>query len=333
MNKTNRAGRAVGVTSAALAAASALVAAVAVAAPAVAAGPRTITVQPGQSVQAAVDQAAPGDTVALAAGLHAGPVVFRRDGQPGAPITLTGPDAALVSDGHVVDVDANHITLTDVTLYGQPGIGWREYPQSPSLAQARAFKESMRGRAVDSRLIYIGRDRAGVTGVVVDRVTGRGAGGECVRMRQGVTGNTVSRSVFDWCGMFAKDREGKDPWHNGEAVYIGTSPKSTSQPMHDRDTSSGNTVRASRLEPWGSECFNVKENAHSNTLTGSLCAGNIESGEHGGSLVELRGPGNTVLGNTYGATAGARVKVKADPGYSAAGNRVDGQTQAQGVQR
>ena len=44
-----------GVTSAALAVSSALVAAVAVAAPAAAAGPRTITVQPGQSVQAAVD--------------------------------------------------------------------------------------------------------------------------------------------------------------------------------------------------------------------------------------------------------------------------------------
>lgn len=84
------------------------------------------------------------------------------------------------------------------------------------------------------------------------------------------------------------------------------------------------------------ECFNVKENAHGNTLTGSLCAGNIESGENGGSLVELRGPGNTVLGNTYGATAGARVKIKADPGYSAAGNKVDGQPRqlpAPGVQR
>ena len=49
--------------------------------------------------------------------------------------------------------------------------------------------------------------------------------------------------MIQWCGLFAKEASAtRYAWHNGEGVYIGTSPKSTDQPMYAGDTSSGNVV-------------------------------------------------------------------------------------------
>ena len=289
-----------------------------------------IVVQPGGSVQAALDRAQPGDTVRLAPGVYRESIRSVRGGAPNAPITLTGPGATLVSDKHVIDIDHPWITVTDLAVYGQPGIPWDAYPADPSLQEARAFKEAQQGRAVDSRLVYVGANTAGVHDVVLDRLILRGAGGECVRMRSNAANNRVQNSVIDWCGMFAKAKN-EDPFHNGEGVYVGTSPKSTGQPMPGTDQSQRNWVTGNRIATWGSECFNVKEAATRNVFQGNSCTGSIETTN--GSLVELRGPGNVATGNTYGATAGQVVKVKADPGFSAAGNQVDqpGAASAPGV--
>ena len=294
-----------------------------VAAPAASAA--DITVPVGGSIQAAIDQAQPGDTIRVAAGEYRERLHTVRAGTAQAPITLTGPGATIVSAGHALDIDHSHVHVREIAIHGQPGIGWDQYPRGPTLEQARAFKESVAGAAQDGRLVYIGAAGTGVTGVVIDRVILRGAGGECVRLRNNATGNVVSNSDISWCGMIAKDTKGgdKDAFHNGEGVYIGTSPKSTDQPMAGRDTSSGNRVVGNRIHTWGSECFNVKEQATNNTFEGNECGGNIETAEHLGSLVELRGSSNTVQGNTYGLTAGAVVKIKADTGYTASGNRVD----------
>lgn len=277
-----------------------------------------IDVQPGQSVQAAVDRAQTGDVVRLAPGRHAGPV---RTVRPG--VTIEGPaSAVLTSAGHVVDIDHDNTTLRGFTIDGQPGI--TGYPQNPGLDEARAWKTAQQGRVQDGRLVYVGATQTGVSGAVIDGMTLRGAGGECVRLRSNATSNTIQNSTIQWCGMYAKNRgAGKDAFHNGEGVYIGTSPKSVDQPMPGTDTSSGNRVVGNRITTYGSECFNVKEAANSNEFTGNTCAGNLEGSANNGSLVELRGPRNTVTGNAYGATAGAVVKVKADPGFEASGNVTD----------
>lgn len=295
-----------------------------------------ITVPAGGSIQAAIDQAQPGDTIRVAAGEYRERLHTVRAGTAQAPITITGPGATIVSAGHAFDIDHSYVHVREIAIHGQPGIGWDQYPRGPTLEQARAFKESVAGSAQDGRLIYVGNTGTGVTGVVIDRAFLRGAGGECVRLRNNATNNVVSNSDISWCGMIAKDKGGdKDAYHNGEGVYIGTSPKSTDQPMAGRDTSSGNKVIGNRINTWGSECFNVKEQATGNTFTGNECGGNIETAQHLGSLVELRGSNNTVQGNRYGLTAGAVVKIKADDGFTASGNRVDQEpaaaTEAPGV--
>ena len=125
-----------------------------------------------------------------------------------------------------------------------------------------------------------------------------GAGGECVRLRNNAHGNTIVDSVIQYCGMYGKgDGEERAEYHNGEGVYIGTSPESDDQPMSDNDTSSNNVVARNIIRTFGSECFNVKENAHDNVFEDNVCSGNAESAEFEGSNVELRGYANVVRNN------------------------------------
>ena len=69
----------------------------------------------------------------------------------------------------------------------------------------------------------------------------------------------------------------------------------------------GNIIRT-----FGSECFNVKENAHDNVFEDNECSGNTESPEYDGSNVELRGHGNIVRNNAITDSAGSNVKIKSD---------------------
>lgn len=283
----------------------------------------TIDVRPGGSVQAAVDQAGEGGTVRLAPGEYRERVTITTPG-----VTIEGHGAWLVSGGHAIDIDAPNVTIRGLTIYGQPNIDPATFPTDPTLEQARAWKDSVQSQVVDGRGIYIGKDAVGVSGTRIEAVNVIGAGGECIRMRSNAIGNTVTRSNVLWCGMLAKGDKGggdsgKDAYHNGEGVYIGTSPKSDDQPMPGTDASTGNKVTDSYIATYGSECFNVKETAHANEFVNNRCEGNIEPATHNGSLVELRGSNNLLAGNLYGATAGAVVKVKADDGFTAAGNRVD----------
>jgi hypothetical protein len=153
-----------------------------------------------------------------------------------------------------------------------------------------------------------------------------GAGGECVRLRNNAFENAIENSVIQYCGLFGKSDDESDrfAYHNGEGVYIGTSPKSDSQPMHENDTSHGNRVTGNIIRTFGSECFNVKENAHDNVFEGNSCSGNTESVEHDGSNIELRGHANTVRNNTITDSAGVAVKIKSDSEeYDKGGNVVE----------
>ena len=82
-----------------------------------------IQVKPGDDFCAAFNAAAPGDTVILAAGNHAGPCVLASGGLPGMPKTLRGADpndsAVIVYGGqssNVLDVLASDIVIADLTL-------------------------------------------------------------------------------------------------------------------------------------------------------------------------------------------------------------------------
>jgi hypothetical protein len=288
---------------------------------------------PLRSLQRALDLAQPGATIHLLAGVYES-AETRRAGTADAPITIrgieTGRDASRrfrsVIRGARIILQINHsyYRLSGFTVDGQPEIPPDTYPST--LSKARPFKDSVQARAVNSKLIYVAYapESRDLTGIVLDDLFLHGAGGECVRFRNNAFGNVVVNSVIQWCGMAPSgDDKARYRYHNGEGVYIGTSPKSTSQPMAANDQSHDNEVRDSLIRTFGSECFQVKENAHHNRMLRVDCQDNDEPLEFSGSNVELRGDHNLIQDSTVSGSRGVNLKIASDaPAYDRGGNAV-----------
>jgi hypothetical protein len=291
--------------------------------------------KPFQTIQAALEEAQPGTTINIAPGKYYEELATVRDGLPDAPITLKGPEtgkdrsgryqATVFSAGRAVNIDNDYITLDGFTVDGQENLA--STPYSTDLATVDAFKTSVQAQVSDSRLVYLGSadDARDVTGVTIRNMFLNGGGGECVRLRNNAHGNTITDSVVQYCGMFGKNgKEDRTEFHNGEGIYIGTSPKSDDQPMYENDSSSDNVISNNVIRTFGSECLNVKENAHDNLFENNVCSDNAESTDFDGSNIELRGFKNIVRGNVISDSAGYGVKIQSDEKeYDKGGNAVE----------
>ena len=291
---------------------------------------------PLRTIQAALDRAVPGALITLAPGVYRENPVTVHDGRPGAPITIKGPEsgkdrtgryqATLYGTDRVLSVNNSHYTFDGFTIDGQEELASVPFPTE--LGAIDRFKNGVQPQVADGRLIYVGAadDSRDITGVTITNMFLNGAGGECVRLRNNAYGNVIADSVIQYCGMFGKgdDDDDRAKYHNGEGVYIGTSPNSEKQPMHRNDASSNNVVTRNVIQTFGSECFNVKENAHDNVFSDNVCTGNTESAEHDGSNVELRGFRNVVRHNQISGSAGYTLKIKSDDEeYDRGGNVVE----------
>ena len=205
---------------------------------------------PFQTIQAALDEATPGTTINVAPGAYFETLATMRDGQPDAPITVKGPEtgkdrsgryrATVFAPSRVLNIDHSHYVFEGFTIDGQENLANTPYPTD--LGTIDAFKNSVQGQVSDSRLVYIGSsdDVRDVTGVTIRNMFLNGAGGECVRLRNNAHGNTITDSVVQYCGMYGKGGDdNRTEYHNGEGIYIGTSPKSDDQPMYDNDDELG----------------------------------------------------------------------------------------------
>jgi hypothetical protein len=296
----------------------------------------TSAATPFATIQAALEKATAGSVITLAPGVYHEQPTTVRDGAQGAPIVIKGPEtgtdragrykAVVYGTGRIFNIDHSWITLQGFTVDGQEQLATTPYPTE--LAGTDAFKKSVQDRVEDGRLVYIGSDEGSrdITGVTIDDMFLSGAGGECVRLRNNAHDNTITNSVIQYCGLYGKSDEKEDraEFHNGEGVYIGTSPKSDEQPLSDNDTSSHNVVTRNVIRTFGSECFNVKENAHDNVFEDNVCSSNAESLEFEGSNVELRGYANVVRDNQIADSAGYNIKIQSDGDeYDKGGNAVE----------
>jgi hypothetical protein len=294
------------------------------------------TAAPLLTIQAALDRATPGSVIDLAPGEYREQPRTVSDGTQDAPITIRGPEegtdaagrhrATVYGTGRAFSIDHSYYTLEGFTVDGQERLSGTPLPTDAGTIDA--FKDSAQANIADSKLIYIGAgdDARDVTGVTIRNMFLSGAGGECVRMRNNAHHNTITGSVIQYCGMFAKDDDNgeRSPYHNGEGIYIGTSPKSDGQPMADNDASSHNVVAGNIVRTFGSECFNVKENAHDNVFESNVCSDNTESSDFNGSNIELRGHDNVVRSNVISGSAGWNVKIQSDgEEYDNGGNSLE----------
>jgi hypothetical protein len=299
--------------------------------------PGTSAAAPFKTVQKALDLSAAGSTITLAPGVYRESIVTKTAGTATSPITIKGPEtgksvggryqAVLASKGtggYVVAISHSNYVLDGFTIDGQPNIARTEYPAS--LSDARGFKDSVQGRAINTKLVYVGADVASrdITGTRIANMFLNGAGGECVRFRNRAAASLVVDSVIQWCGMLASgDDSSKYKYHNSEGVYVGTSPKSTDQPLYANDTSNGVVVRTSVINTFGGECFDVKENAHHNRIEDSECGFNDEPLSFKGSNIELRGDHNLVRRTTVHDSRSWNVKMASDAAqYDKGGNSI-----------
>jgi hypothetical protein len=290
---------------------------------------------PLRTIQAALEAAAPGTQITLAPGAYHEVLQTTHDGAPDAPITIKGPEtgtdragryqATLYGTGRVISVDHSYYRFEGFTIDGQEQLAGVPFPTD--LGAVDAFKDSVQAKVADSRLIYIGAGETtrDLTGITITNMFLHGAGGECIRMRNNAHDNAVTDSVIQYCGMFAKgdDDDDRTAYHNGEGVYIGTSPNSDEQPMAEGDASSNNIVARNLIRTFGSECFNVKENAHGNVFEDNTCSDNTESVEDSGSNIELRGHDNVVRNNSISNSAGFSVKIASEDQYDKGGNAIE----------
>ena len=294
---------------------------------------------PFKTLQKALDVAQPGTTINLAAGTYREAVATKTAGTAAAPITIKGPEtgkdvngrykAVLYGlGGRVFSINHSYYTLSGFTIDGQQNIARTAYPAVSSLSQIRTFKDSVQDRAVNSKLVYVGASTTqfDIVGTTISDMFLNGSGGECVRFRDRAANSLIDNSTIQWCGMLGQgDDVDQYKYHNAEGVYVGTSPKSTDQPLYANDTSNNIVVRNSTINTYGSECFEVKENAHHNRMESSKCGWNDEPSTFQGSNVEFRGDHNTVLGSTLSNSRSWNMKLASDSStYDKGGNTAQG---------
>jgi hypothetical protein len=287
------------------------------------------------TIQAGLEKATPGTEISLAPGAYREELTTVRAGTADAPIVIKGPEtgtdragryrAVVYGTGRVVSIDHSYYRLEGFTVDGQEKLSHTQFPTA--IGAMNAFKDSVQDQVEDGRLVYIGADDQArdLTGITLSDMFLSGAGGECVRLRNNAHDNAIVNSVVQYCGLHGKGSGTKRAvYHNGEGIYIGTSPNSDDQPMHANDGSARNIVAHNVIRTFGSECFDVKENAHDNVFEDNICSGNTEPADHDGSNVELRGYANIVRNNQISDSAGVTMKIASDGGkYDNGGNIVE----------
>ena len=82
----------------------------------------TFTVKPGESIQAAIEKAMPGDTVKISDGEYSEDLHTVRDGEPGKYITITGTHKAIVrgtgKENRMFKISHDHHNIDGFELNG-----------------------------------------------------------------------------------------------------------------------------------------------------------------------------------------------------------------------
>jgi hypothetical protein len=253
--------------------------------------------EPLRTIQRALQLAKPGDKIQLADGEYYQSFRTASSGRPGAPITITGSQNAVVrgetSNNRIIEINHDYITLKGFKVDGWDGQG--------------ATRDDFR-----DKLIYaIGtQPQKGVNGLVITQMTIQNDGGECVRLRYMAQDNEVSHSTVRHCGIY--DFRFKEGGKNGEGIYIGTAPEQRRDgrnPTADVDRSKRNHIHHNLIETYGNECVDVKEGASDNLVEHNTCR-HQQDPESGG--MDARGNANTFRFNIIEQNVGAGVRLGGD---------------------
>jgi hypothetical protein len=184
--------------------------------------------EPIASIQQALDQAQPGETVSVKTGEYVETFRTRRSGTPEDPIIITGPRDAILRppkdelDGRMFDINHNHIHLKGMTF---DGLADPNQPTDP-------------GQYVDSIIECRPVNWAEYTAeYLTDVKVMPRALGNCRRvMIQHIRTNQFEAGSFRVIGPAGvQTLYGDVPEHIGEVVYLGTAPDNINDEWYQWD--------------------------------------------------------------------------------------------------
>jgi hypothetical protein len=250
---------------------------------------RQLAVVDDESLERALQDAAPGDVIELASGTYR-PVEITRSGSAAAPITLAGPADAVFAgggSGYVIHLDgASYWQLTGFTATG-----------------------GAKGVVVD-----------GGSHNVLDRLTVGRTGEEAIHFRSASSDNVVQHSRVHDSGL-------EEPGF-GEGVYIGSAKSNWGRygAGGGPDLSMRNRVLDTTFANTAAENVDIKEGTAGAVLARNLFDGSGLLGENSAdSVVDVKGYGAIVVDNvTRGRSAALHnvieTHVITDPATSGCGN-------------
>jgi hypothetical protein len=246
----------------------------------------TVNVSNAAQLKAALAGAKAGDVITLAAGAYEGAFFTTKDGTAAAPITLTGPRGAVLSNNKGA-CDPNVPAGRSVTYCG---FGLHLNGASNWKLTGFSVKNANKGIVLD-----------GSNKVVIDRVAVSDVRDEGVHFRTSSSDNVLQNSVVT--------NTGKGQPGFGEGVYLGSAKSNWAKfggGADNRDHSDRNKVLNNKIGPGvAAELIDVKEGTVNGVISGNTFNGTGISGANfADSFIDAKGNNYTISNNKGTGPAG-----------------------------
>ncbi|MBB4666146.1 hypothetical protein BKA24_000855 [Microbacterium marinum] len=212
-------------------------------------------------LQAALDQARPGDTLALQPITYVGTFTIAASGAEGAPITLCGADGSRIDGGDVAEGYGLHLNAASF---------WRI--------------QGVEVTAVAKGIVLDAAHHNEIVNVVVDEV-----GQEGIHLRSNSSDNAVLDSVVSNTGL-------TDP-EFGEGVYVGSAESNWCRYTDCApDASDRNRIEGNAISDVSAEAIDVKEGTTGGSIIGNMLSLSSDPGVD--SVIDIKGNEWTIAENT-----------------------------------
>lgn len=260
---------------------------------------------PLSSIQTAVEQAQPGQTIRARPGECREFIEFRTDGTPDAPITLTGPPDAVLkppenADHGAIGVGASHIHITGLTISGLYN------PDRPETA------ESYTPSHLVTLNTWAEESDDYLEGLVISPHGIGNAGGALINSVMIKNSTIGGFKVIGPAGAYWLFDD-KQAGHYGEIVYLGTSPDNRVERGYD-DYDRTRNIRVHHIDNSEghphAELVDCKEGVSDVTVEYCTDAGGIQSDDSVFSTaITLRGFDCTVRWNVIQDAEGSGIEI------------------------